>query len=125
MTLFIAGIHGVGKTYLAQPAAMRLGMHYATASQLIREERGLSSWNANKLVDSVAENQAALISAVRRIKNEDRSLLLDGHFVLRTAVGAHERLPEAHTLIVHSSSKDGPCLNKQARQAFALENFRS
>ena len=42
MTIFVAGIHGVGKTFLAQPAAARLGMRYATASQLIREERGVN-----------------------------------------------------------------------------------
>ena len=68
MTTFIAGIHGVGKTYLAKPAAVRLGMTYATASQLIREERGRASWDASKMVDDVASNQAALVAAVSRIK---------------------------------------------------------
>ena len=95
MTTFIAGIHGVGKTYLAKPAAVRMGMTYATASQLIREERGRASWDASKMVDDVASNQAALVAAVTRIKAGGQSLLLDGHFVLRKAVNEHERLPEA------------------------------
>ena len=95
MTTFIAGIQGVGKTYLAKPAATRLGMTYATASQLIREERGRATWSVSKLVDEVAQNQAALLAAVGRIKAGGESLLLDGHFVLRKATNEHERLPEA------------------------------
>lgn len=94
MTIFIAGVHAVGKTYLAMPAALRLGMKYATASQLIREERGRATWDDSKKVDEVSLNQAALITAVRRINALGDSLLLDGHFVLRVAVGKYERLPE-------------------------------
>jgi len=44
MTIFVAGIHGVGKTYVAKPVAQRLGLRYATASQLIREERCRETW---------------------------------------------------------------------------------
>lgn len=95
MTIFIAGIHGVGKTYLAKPAATRLALRYATASQLIREERGHASWDSGKKVDEVADNQAALIRAVARINASGQTLLLDGHLVLRKAIGEHERLPDA------------------------------
>ncbi len=94
MTIFIAGVHGVGKTHLAQQAAERLGIRYATASQLIRDERGYASWNSNKKVGEVDDNQAALVAAVDRIKDSGQLLLLDGHFVLRKAAGNHERLPE-------------------------------
>ncbi|WP_198970188.1 ATP-binding protein [Xylophilus sp. ASV27] len=94
MTIFIAGIHGVGKTYLAKPAADRVGLRYATASHLIREERGHASWDAAKKVDEVADNQSALIKAVARINASGQTLLLDGHLVLRKAVGEHERLPD-------------------------------
>lgn len=94
MTIFIAGVHGVGKTCLAQQVAERLGIRYATASQLIREERGYASWNSNKKVGEVDDNQAALVAAVNRIKDSGQLLLLDGHFVLRKAAGDHERLPE-------------------------------
>lgn len=94
MTIFIAGIHGVGKTYLAKPAAERLSLVYATASQLIREERGSITWDKNKQVDEVAENQAALIRAINRIKDNGNTLMLDGHLVLRKSVNKHERLPE-------------------------------
>jgi len=83
MIVFVAGIHGVGKTFLGAPAAKQLGIRHVTASQLIREERGLQSWCADKRVSGVDENQAALISAVNRLRSINPKLLLDGHFVLR------------------------------------------
>jgi adenylate kinase len=87
MTIFVAGMHGVGKTFLAKPASERLGLLHVTASQLIREERGAASWDANKRVDGIDENQRALIAAVSRIRATGRTLLLDGHFVLRGGDG--------------------------------------
>lgn len=87
MIVFIGGIHGVGKTYLGVPAAKKLGLRHATASQLIREERGLQSWGADKRVEGIDENQAALISATRRLRSKGEKLLLDGHFVLRGTNG--------------------------------------
>lgn len=87
MTIFVAGMHGVGKTFLAKPASERLGLLHASASQLIREERGADSWGANKRVDGIDENQRALIAAVSRIRATGRMLLLDGHFVLRGSDG--------------------------------------
>lgn len=87
MIVFVGGIHGVGKTFLGGPAAKHLGIRHATASQLIREERGLQSWGSDKRVTGIDENQAALISAMARLRAEGRRLLLDGHFVLRRVDG--------------------------------------
>ncbi len=87
MIVFVAGIHGVGKTFLGAPAAKQLGIRHVTASQLIREERGLQSWCADKRVSGVDENQAALISAANRLRSTNQKLLLDGHFVLRVTNG--------------------------------------
>lgn len=94
MTIFIAGIHGAGKTYLAKPAADRLGMHYATASQLIKEERGRATWGASKEVSEIDENQVALIAAVKRIKATGQALVLDGHFVLFDSAGRITKIDE-------------------------------
>lgn len=93
MTIFVAGMHGAGKTFIAKPASEKLGARYATASQLIREERGLPAWTPSRIVSEVEQNQRALISAVQRILSDGRDLILDGHFVLRRAPGVHERLP--------------------------------
>lgn len=88
MIVFVGGIHGVGKTYLGAPAAQQLGVRHATASQLIREERGLQTWGTDKRVAGIDENQAALVSATTRLRAEGQRLLLDGHFVLRDANGS-------------------------------------
>lgn len=88
MIIFVAGVHGVGKTYLGVPAAKSMGIRHATASQLIKEERGLQSWGEGKVVVDIDKNQAALISAVNRVRASGQTLLLDGHFVLRGENGA-------------------------------------
>lgn len=93
MTIFIGGMHGVGKTHLAKPAAERLKLVYASASQLIRTERGLASWGTDKVVSDVNLNQQALVSAARRIHEGGITLVLDGHFVIRTASGRHQQIP--------------------------------
>ncbi|MDI4633138.1 AAA family ATPase [Pelomonas sp. V22] len=92
MTVFLAGVHGVGKTYLAKQACESLGVRHATASQLIREERGSASWTAEKLVQEIDANQVALVTAVNRIRELGHQLLLDGHFVLRTQPSVHESI---------------------------------
>ena len=92
MTIFVAGVHGAGKTIATKSACQKLGLVYATASQLIKDERGQATWDGTKMVSDVDQNQAALISAVRRIRVSGVRLVIDGHFVLRRAPGTHERL---------------------------------
>jgi adenylate kinase len=90
--IFLAGIHGVGKSYLGTPVAKNLGMDYFTASQLIREEKGRATWGVDKHVAEIDDNQLALIRAVARKRSEAQSILLDGHFVLRGQLGELIRL---------------------------------
>lgn len=92
MTLFVAGVHAVGKTYLLQPVCEQLGYRHATASQLIREQRGQPNWTVSRQVDSVDENQQALLAAVDRLRAEGQTLVLDGHFVLRVGVNQHQAI---------------------------------
>lgn len=92
MTIFVTGVHGVGKTFASKLACHKLGMVHATASQLIKEELGQATWDGRKIVSDVGQNQAALISAIKRIRESGAKLVLDGHFVLRRAPGCHERL---------------------------------
>ena len=91
--IFLAGIHGVGKGYLGSPVAKLLEMNHCTASQLIREEKGRATWGKDKLVTEVDDNQLALIRAVTRRHEAEQMMLLDGHFVLRSATGDLVRLP--------------------------------
>lgn len=92
--VLVAGAHAVGKTYLAKPAAAQVGLRYATASQLIREERGHATWTTTRQVTQIDENQVALVSAVARILDGGEQLLLDGHLVLRSSPNNHQRLAE-------------------------------
>ncbi|WP_457280912.1 ATP-binding protein [Polaromonas sp. P5_D5] len=87
MNIFIAGIHGVGKTYLASLFAPGSALLHTSASKLIKEERTMANWGVDKLVSDVEGNQLALISAVRRHNADGQKLLLDGHFVLLDGAG--------------------------------------
>jgi adenylate kinase len=93
MVIFVAGVHGVGKTYLCQAFARTTGLRHASASQLIKEERQLESWGGDKVVTEIRGNQDALNIAVDRILQENPSLVLDGHFVLKKAGGVLEEVP--------------------------------
>lgn len=82
MNIFVAGIHGVGKTYLSERLPPAMGLVHTSASKLIQEERALPDWCADKRVSDVDENQVALAKAVARHNAAETALLLDGHFVL-------------------------------------------
>jgi adenylate kinase len=94
MNVFVAGVHGVGKSYLCERAGALLGIIHASASKLIREQLALPAWNTNKLVADIQGNQRALIAAIQRYASEQSSILLDGHFVLRDASGKLTEIPD-------------------------------
>ncbi|MBI6895237.1 AAA family ATPase [Pseudomonas putida] len=93
MVIFVAGVHGVGKTHLCQEMASVTGLRHASASQLIREERRTETWGGDKVVTEIASNQDALNVAVGRILQQDPTLVLDGHFVLKKSPGLFEEVP--------------------------------
>ncbi|BAQ79890.1 ATP-binding protein [Pseudomonas sp. St29] len=124
MNIFVAGVHGVGKTYLASQLPRTLGLIHTSASKLIKEERALHSWGADKRVSDVDANQVALAEAVKRHNKAGTRLLLDGHFVLLDT--QYEFLPlgtdvfkalnldgvvlleaDAHTIAVRIRERDG------------------
>ncbi len=82
MNVFLAGAHGVGKSYLGARAAASAGYVSVSASKLINEERQEVTWTVDKRVTDADANQQALITAVRRRNNAGDRLLIDGHFVL-------------------------------------------
>jgi adenylate kinase len=91
--IFLAGIHGVGKGYVGEPVAKRLGIHYAKASDLIRAEKGRATWTTEKHVAEIEDNQEALARSVLRLVESEFTILLDGHFVLRDTAGNPQKLP--------------------------------
>lgn len=91
MTVFVGGVHAVGKTFNLKPACQQLGLRHATASQLIKEQRG-ANWSASREVTEIADNQRALIKAVKALEEAGEKLVLDGHFALRRAINVHEKI---------------------------------
>jgi len=82
MNIFVAGVHGVGKTFLASRLPASTGLTHTSASKLIKDEKMLPNWGNNKLVADIDANQIALAAAVKRHNDAGTRLLLDGHFVL-------------------------------------------
>lgn len=92
MNVFVAGVHGVGKTHLASRIPASLGLTHTSASKLIKEERAMPTWGTDKRVSEVDANQAALSTAVSRHNGAGFHLLLDGHFVLLNKEGDFQPL---------------------------------
>lgn len=126
--IFLAGVHGVGKSYLGVRVAEALGIPHYTASQLIREQKSEATWGADKKVAGIADNQLALIRGLAKKRMNDRDCLLDGHFVLRNSEGALVSLEEsvfknlelsgvilltedAHIIATRLASRDGIAAN--------------
>ena len=92
MNIFVAGVHGVGKTYLASRLPKSIGLLHTSASRLIKEEQATPNWGTDKRVSDVQANQIALAAAVRRHNAARTRLLLDGHFVLLDTEGVFKHL---------------------------------
>lgn len=87
MVVFVAGIHGVGKTWLCERYARQYEVRHITASALI--EQVLTSFNlsAGERVNDSDLDQQALELAVNSIVASGKSLLLEGQMVLRDKHG--------------------------------------
>jgi len=80
--IFVAGIHGVGKTTGCKAVAEELGIPHYTASQVIKGEKASAVAEQSKLVADIDENQRLLIQGVSKLIEGGR-FLLDGHFTIR------------------------------------------
>lgn len=78
--IFLGGVHGVGKTTVCDRIFTNVGYHCVTASALIKAH-GVHS-DQNKRVESVADNQEALIEQFDIERQGYTHLLLDGHYCL-------------------------------------------
>ncbi|MFY3852969.1 ATP-binding protein [Achromobacter xylosoxidans] len=87
MNIFLGGVHGVGKSFLANQVPASYGYLRTSASSLIKEERLHPNWGVDKRVEGAAENQILLAEGVKRKNNEGIRLFLDGHFVLKGVQG--------------------------------------
>ena len=79
--VFIAGVHGVGKTTLCNELAARFNIEHFSASNLIAREKEEEHLR-NKQVENIAGNQDHLVVAINKYFNSINWYLLDGHFCL-------------------------------------------
>ncbi|TLS69924.1 AAA family ATPase [Photobacterium damselae subsp. damselae] len=77
-TIFISGIHGVGKTTLCNKITNHLGFRHYSCSDLIKQNSDYVE--TSKKIDNASRNQEVLLKAIENIK--DKVYLLDGHFCL-------------------------------------------
>ncbi|WP_338946726.1 AAA family ATPase [Fusobacterium canifelinum] len=82
--IFIAGIHGVGKTTFCKKYELK---NVYTASELIKNYKIIDG----KLTKNIFENQDILIEAISQIKEE--KIYLDGHLCLLDFSGKIKELP--------------------------------
>lgn len=81
-TIFIAGIHGVGKTTMCQAYSEKHPCIHKSASQLIKEAKSTAIETNSKKVKDIDGNQQILIESVNKIRQSGNDLLLDGHFAI-------------------------------------------
>lgn len=89
--IFVAGIHGVGKTTLCKYIFQKYNIKHYTASTLIAEakERPFTTL----FIKDIDKNQTTLINAVNQIRDENQEYILDGHFCLLNEFKSIERVP--------------------------------
>jgi adenylate kinase len=79
--IFIGGIHGVGKGYMAAKLSEDLGVPAYSASELIKNEKN-APVDISKVVLDASDNQDHLVLAVNKLEEKHDVVILDGHFVL-------------------------------------------
>lgn len=92
-TIFISGIHGVGKSTICDKLSNKYGIARYTCSDLIRKINDKLLRENDKRVHNINKTQEALILGVEEFVKEDK-IILDGHFCLLDDSGKVERIPE-------------------------------
>lgn len=78
-TVFIGGVHGVGKTYFCNLLSTEYDIEHVTASSLIGRHIQHAK---DKTVPDIKNNQAILAEELYKFRTHHRTILIDGHFCL-------------------------------------------
>lgn len=79
--IFLAGIHGVGKSTLAANLENKLNLKSFSVSDLIRKA-GKNLDSSDKKTEGISQNQELWKMELNKLKISEEILLLDGHFCL-------------------------------------------
>lgn len=90
--IFIAGVHGVGKTTFCEYISKKYDIKYYLASELIAEARKTSF--TTLFVEGINENQTILVDSVKNLNDENKEYILDGHFCLLNEHKSIVQIPE-------------------------------
>lgn len=89
--IFLAGVHGVGKSTMFASALKNLPVELLSSSELLKWTE-ISSVE-NKKVADISATQNRLIEGLRNAIDYDKRYVLDGHFCLLNGAGVVERIP--------------------------------
>lgn len=89
--VFLAGVHGVGKTTLCRTRLEPTGFHCVSASSIIKLRAGEVC--SKKSVEAIDDNQRKLIQGVDSLRLQYTRLVIDGHFALLNKEQQVERIP--------------------------------
>lgn len=89
--IFVCGIHGVGKTHYCKTLSKELELPYFIASDLLEKRK--KQVYIEKRVQNIRENQEILIEAVKKIEQQIRNYILDGHLCLLDAKNKIKKIP--------------------------------
>ena len=89
-TIFIGGVHGVGKTYFCKNLVCRFDVAHIAASELIGR---YVKHQVDKTVLDVEKNQLVLAEELARYQTSCRTILLDGHFCLLNSTSSIQDVP--------------------------------
>lgn len=84
--IFVAGVHGVGKTFFSNRIKAELEIATYDASEIIAKEKN-SEFSKDKKIKEPNLNQESLIRGVEKIKQREEQFLLNGHFCLLDSLG--------------------------------------
>jgi len=91
--IFIAGIHGVGKsTFCNDFETLHPNLEYFSASSLIKNYKS-NAFTDSKQVPNIDANQDILINALKSKKITKDLVLLDGHFCLFDSEFTPQEIP--------------------------------
>lgn len=90
--IFIAGVHGVGKTTLCNNLVARFNIEHFSASNLIAKEKQEEHLRS-KQVENIVGNQDYLVVSLNKYFNSTKWYLLDGHFCLLNKDNEITRIP--------------------------------
>lgn len=111
-TIFLTGVHGVGKTFFADNYLSKFGFYTVTASSLIK--KGLGDVPISKKVKKLVDNQEILINEFFNERRGKLKIVLDGHLLLvknnnkiqKIPINIIERLNLSHIILLENSVEE-------------------